>query len=159
SRLGGIRATSVRPRESGDPGFVAWIPACAGMNGKRVVARMSASEIRDEMPSLRRNDAQPLALALRMPLVAPEPDLHAIEIKIDPRRGVERQELAQREAADHGVAERLAQLRPRTVTERERYAREHRRRRRHQDRAEAQQAGFADRGDRRHVTVAFGHDG
>src|SRR5262249_1157429 len=85
--------------------------------------------------------------------------LHSVEIKIDHRRGVERQELAQREAADHGVAERLAQLRSRAVTERERKAREHRGRRRHQDRAEAQQAGFADRRDRRHAIVAFGRDG
>src|SRR5215470_2889407 len=74
------------------------------------------------LPSLRRNDAQPLGLALRTRLVAPEPDLHAVEIKINDRRGVERQELAQREAADHGVAERLAQLRAGAVTERERNA-------------------------------------
>src|SRR5262245_51628936 len=108
--------------------------------------------------SLRRDHAQPLGLALRTRLVAPEPDLHAVEIKINDRRGVERQQLAQRETADHGVAERLTQLRARAVTEGERYAREHRGRRRHQDRAEAQQAGFADRRDRRHVMVAFGHD-
>src|SRR5258708_28692193 len=92
-----------------------------------------------ESPSLRRDHAQPLALAFafRTRLVAPEPDLHAVEIEIDHRRGVERQQLAQRETADHGVAERLAQLRSGAVTERERNAREHRRRRRHQDRAEA----------------------
>src|SRR5215831_17281030 len=114
---------------------------------------------RTKSPSLRRDDAQPLGLALRARLVAPEPDLHAVEIKINHRRSVERQELAQREAADHGVAERLAQLRARAVAERERKAREHRGRRRHQDRAEAQQAGFADGGDRRHAIVAFGRDG
>src|SRR5438445_13135089 len=75
-------------------------------------------------PSLRRDHAQPLALALafRTRLVAPEPDLHAVEIEVDHRRGVERQQLAQREAADHGVAERLAQLRSGAVTERERNA-------------------------------------
>src|SRR5215475_16217692 len=77
-------------------------------------------------PSLRRDHAQPLALALRTRLVAPEPDLHAVEIKINDRRGVKRQQLAQREAADHGVAERLAQLRSGAVTERERKPREHR---------------------------------
>src|SRR6516165_7875500 len=71
-------------------------------------------------PSLRRDHVQPLTLAVRTRLLAPEPDLHAVEIKIDHRRGVERQQLAQREAADHGVAERLAQLRPGAVTERER---------------------------------------
>src|SRR6516164_4067042 len=70
---------------------------------------------RTKSPSLRRNHAQPLGLALRTRLAAPEPDLHAVEIKINDRRGVERQELAQREAADHGVAERLAQLRSRAV--------------------------------------------
>src|SRR5262249_4406292 len=68
---------------------------------------------RTKSPSLRRNDAQALGLALRTRLVAPEPDLHAVEIEINYRRGVERQELAQREAANHGVAERLEQLRTR----------------------------------------------
>src|SRR5262245_62678078 len=106
-----------------------------------LVSRFRGKE-RMKSPSLRRDHAQPLALALRTRLVATEPDLHAVEIKINDRRGVKRQQLAQREAADHGVAERLAQLRSGAVTEGERYAREHRGRRRHQDRAEAQQAGF-----------------
>src|SRR5262249_7054248 len=75
---------------------------------------------RTKSPSLRRDHAQPFGLALRTSFAAPEPDLHAVEIEIDHRRGVERQELAQREAADHGVAEWLAQLRARAVTEGER---------------------------------------
>ena len=37
----------------------------------------------------------------------------AIEIEEDDGRGIERQELAQREPADDGVAERLADLRTR----------------------------------------------
>src|SRR5262249_57232114 len=100
---------------------------------------------RTKSPSPRRDDAQALGLALRTRLVALEPDLHSVEIEINDRRGVERQELAQREAADHGVAERLAQLRSRAVTERERKPGGYTGRRRHPERAEAQQAGFADR--------------
>src|SRR5262249_6860601 len=97
---------------------------------------------RTKSPSLRRDHAQPFGLALRTSFAAPEPDLHAVEIEIDHRRGVERQELAQREAADHGVAEWLAQLRARAVTEGERADREHRGRRRQQGWAAAPQAGF-----------------
>src|SRR5262249_374760 len=137
-----------------------WIPSisaftrvfdalCAGMSGRGASGRLAGVSRYAKLrlsPSFRRAHAQPLRLALRTRLAAPEPDLHAVEIKINDRRGVERQELAQREAADHRVAERLAQLRPRAVTEGERKPREHRGRRRHQDRAEAQQAGFADRG-------------
>src|SRR6516164_7551920 len=88
-----------------------WIPACALPSG--------ACEPR-LLLSFRRDHVQPLAFAFRTRLVAPEPDLDAVEIKIDHRRGVERKQLAQREAADHGVAERLAQLRSGAVAERER---------------------------------------
>src|SRR5262249_26207701 len=133
-----------------------WIPACAGMNGRGADRSLRSGTCAPRLsPSLRRDHVQPFALAVRTRLLAPQPHLHAVEIKIDHRRGVEREQLAQREAADQGAAERLAQLRAGAVTERERKAREHRRRRRHQDRAEAQQASFADRRDRRHVIVAL----
>src|SRR5439155_19439624 len=68
----------------------------------------------------RSDHAQPFGFAVSAPLAAPEPNLHAVEIKIDHGRRVERQQLAQREPADHGVAERLAQLRAGAVAERER---------------------------------------
>jgi methyl acetate hydrolase len=77
--------------------------------------------------------------------------LQAIEIEIDHRRRVEREQLAERQAAHHGVAERLAQFRAGAGAEHQRHAAEQRRRRGHQDRPEPQQAGFADRIDRRHV--------
>src|SRR5262249_26228913 len=98
-----------------------FVPAQAGTqiaSREQVVldSRFRGNE-RTKSPSLRRDHAQPLGLALRTRLAAPEPDLHAVEIKINDRRGVERQQLAQRETADHGVAERLAQLRARAVTE------------------------------------------
>src|SRR5262245_45640594 len=48
-------------------------------------------------------------LALVRP-IAPEPGLQPSEIEIDDRRRVERQKLRQRQAADHGIAERLAEL-------------------------------------------------
>src|SRR5262249_56286359 len=70
---------------------------------------------RTKSPSLRRNDAQSLGLALRTRLVAPEPDLDAVEIKINHRRGVERQKLAQRETEDQGVAERLGRAQTKDV--------------------------------------------
>ncbi len=92
-------------------------------------------------------------------VTAPDPHLDAVEIEIDDRGGVEREDLAERETADHRIAERLAHLRAGAVAERQRHAREHRRRGRHQDRAEAQQAGFADRGDRRQAAVALRRDG
>src|SRR5262249_51928868 len=96
--------------------------------GERVQTEFAACALRSAAcelrlsPSLRRDHVQPLALAFvfRTRLLAPEPDLHAVEIKIDHRRGVEREQLAQRQAADHGVAERLAQLRSRALTGRER---------------------------------------
>jgi hypothetical protein len=47
--------------------------------------------------------------------------MQPVEIEIDDRRGVEREQLAQRQPADHGVAERLAQLGPDAGAERERH--------------------------------------
>ena len=70
----------------------------------------------------------------------------AVEIDVDDRRDVERQQLRQAQAADHRDAERLAQLGALAGAERDRQRAEDRRERRHHDRAEAQQARFADRG-------------
>src|SRR5215469_16513867 len=54
---------------------------------------------------------------LAVPPAAIEPNLQAIEIKIDHRRGEQREQLTDDEAADHRVTERLAQLRTRTGAE------------------------------------------
>jgi hypothetical protein len=78
------------------------------------------------------------------------------EIEIDHRRREQRQRLADDQAADHGIAERLAQLRAGAGAEHQRHAAEQRRHRRHHDRAEAQQAGLADRLLRRLALVALG---
>ena len=63
------------------------------------------------------------------------------------------------QAADHGVAERLAQLRAGAAPEHQRQRAEQRRHRRHHDRPEAQQAGLANRVVRRQVLLALGLDG
>ena len=63
-----------------------------------------------------------------------------IEREIDDRRGVQRQHLAEDQAADDRDAQRPAQLRAGAGAERQRHAPEQRRHRRHHDRPEAQQA-------------------
>src|SRR5580700_10158412 len=50
-------------------------------------------------------DAQPFGRFLMLGLLAAQPGLEAIEIEIDHRRREQCQELAQRQAADHGIAE------------------------------------------------------
>src|ERR1700730_13986258 len=46
-----------------------------------------------------------------LPLLPEDPGLQPVEVDIDDRRRVERQNLRQKQAADDGVAERLAKLR------------------------------------------------
>jgi hypothetical protein len=65
------------------------------------------------------------------------------KIEVDHRRGVEREQLAERQPAHYGVAKRLVHFRVGAVTER--YAGEHGGRRSHHDRTEAQQAGLSNR--------------
>src|SRR5580704_1395136 len=65
-------------------------------------------------------DAQVLRRFLMLGLLAAQPGLEAIEIEIDHRRREQCQELAQRQAADHGVAERMAQFRSRAGAEHQR---------------------------------------
>src|SRR3984893_12034060 len=48
---------------------------------------------------------------LRLLLVAEQPSLRLVEIDINNRRRIERENLRQREAADDGIAERLANIR------------------------------------------------
>ena len=69
----------------------------------------------------------------------------AVEIDVDHRRRIEGQDLADHQAADDRDAERLAQLRAVAEAQRQRQRAQHRRHGRHQDRAEAQQAGLVDR--------------
>jgi hypothetical protein len=68
-----------------------------------------------------------------------------VEEQIDHRRGVERQHLADDQAADDGDAERLAQFRADAGAQRQRQAAEQRGEGGHHDRPEAQQARLIDR--------------
>ena len=70
--------------------------------------------------------------------------IEPVERQIDHRRRVERQQLAQQQAADDGNAERKAQLGAGAAFDRQRQRAEQRGQRRHHDRAEAQQAGLHD---------------
>jgi hypothetical protein len=92
-------------------------------------------------------------------LLALYPSLHAGKVEIDHWRRIEGQELAQGEAAYHGIAERIAEFGSGPMSEHHRQARKHCRRRRHQDRPEPQQASFPDRGNRRHIPLALRRDG
>src|SRR6266705_122551 len=90
----------------------------------------------------------------------------AIEPQVDHRGGKERERLGEDEAAHHGDAERVAQLRAHARAEREGQRAEQRRQRRHQDRAEPQEAGVIDRLARAHAVLPLGierevdhHDG
>ena len=67
-----------------------------------------------------------------------------IEEQVDHRRGVERQHLADDQAAHDRDAERMPQLRPGAGAQRQRDAAEQRRHGGHHDRPEAQQAGLVD---------------
>src|SRR5206468_4171026 len=66
--------------------------------------------------SLACNDGR-LARASSAHAVASKPRVHAVQIEIDDGRGEERQHLAHQQAAHHGVAERLAQLRAGAVAQ------------------------------------------
>src|SRR5437868_15522667 len=80
---------------------------------------------------------------------------HAVEIEINHRRGEERQKLAEQQSADDRDAERMPQLRSRTVAEHQRQSAEYRRQRRHQDRAETQQRRLEDGFTRGLAFLAF----
>jgi len=74
-----------------------------------------------------------------------DPGGEPVEGEVDHRGGVEREELAHDEPAHDRDAERLAELGPDTLPQRERQAAQQRGHRGHHDRAEAQQAGLVDR--------------
>ena len=89
------------------------------------------------------NLAAAAGATLRTHAFDPEPE--PIQIQIDDRRRVQRQHLADHQAADDGDAERSAQLRAGAAAERQRQRAQQRRHRGHHDRPEAQQAGLVDR--------------
>lgn len=60
----------------------------------------------------------------------------AVEVEVDDRGGEEGEHLAEDEAADDGVAKRLAEFGAVAVTQGQRDAADHRGERRHHDRAE-----------------------
>src|SRR4051812_23151422 len=60
-------------------------------------------------------------------LSSEHPGLQPIEVDVDDRRRIERQDLRQSETADDGVAERLAKLRADPATQHHRYATKQRR--------------------------------
>ncbi len=68
----------------------------------------------------------------------------AIEEDVDDGCGVEGEDLAEEQAADHGDAERAAQLGAEAAAQGQRQSAEQRRHGGHHDGAEAQQAGFED---------------
>src|ERR1700680_449886 len=70
-----------------------------------------------------------------------------------------RQRLAENKAADHGIAERLAQFRAGTRSEHQRHPAEQRRHRRHHNRSEPQQTCLADRVEPRQAAVPLRRDG
>ena len=97
---------------------------------------------------------------------APHPRQQASEAEVDDRRRVQRQELAQQQAADDGHAERPAQFRPGAGTERQRQRAQQGGHGRHHDRPIAQPARLTDGFLGRASLVAFGvqrevhhHDG
>ena len=75
--------------------------------------------------------------------------MQPVEIEIDDRRGVEREQLAERQPSDHRITERLAKLRAGASPKHQRHAAKHGGHGGHQDRPKSKQASFADRGKRR----------
>ena len=90
---------------------------------------------------------------------ARDPARQLVEIEIDDRRGEQRQRLADDEAADHGITERLPDLRAGPRAKHEWHAAEHRRHGGHHDRPEAQKCGATDGVMRRQMIVSLGCDG
>ena len=124
------------------------VPTGLRMKGSEIDA-ITASPRWRRRPAARRS-----GLRHRLLDFAVEP----VERQIDHRRRVERQQLAQQQAADDGNAERETQLGAGAAFDRQRQRAEQRGQCRHHDRAEAQQAGLHDRLVRRHALMAFGFE-
>ena len=84
-----------------------------------------------------------------------EPCADCIQVEINHRRGVERQKLRQQQAANDGIAERLAQLRSGAGAKHQGHATEQRCHGRHQDRSEPQGACLINRIFRAKSLIAF----
>src|SRR6266566_1152351 len=82
-----------------------------------------------------------------------------VEGQVDHGRGVKRQQLADKQAANDGNAERPTQLRADAGAQSKRQAAEQRGHGGHHDGPEAQQAGFVDGVDRRLAFLALGLEG
>src|ERR1700758_5483562 len=87
--------------------------------------------------------------------ISAEPRVETVEVEEDDRRRIERQRLADDQAADDGVAERLPDLGSCAGAEHQRNPAEERRHRRHHDRPETQQTGFANGVPRRETAIAL----
>ena len=94
--------------------------------------------------------------AARRPRHASHPCSEAIQVKINDRRRVERQELREQQAADDGDAQRLAQFRASAVFQGQRQRAEQRRQGGHHDRPKPQQTRLIDGFFRRQTFVALG---
>src|SRR6185503_10429480 len=100
--------------------------------------------------SLTRSSFCELLVPLRRTLSAgSKPDLQPVEVEIDDRSRVERQQLAERKSTDHRVTQRLTQLRAGASAYGERQSRQKGHSRRHQNGTEAQKTGLADGRNRR----------
>ena len=88
--------------------------------------------------------------------VAGDPLAEPVEEDVDDRRGVEGEDLAQQQSADHGDAQRTAQLRAEAGADGQRNAAQQRGHGGHHDGAEAQQAGFVDGFGRGLAVLALG---
>ena len=151
---------------SGDTGNSrnATAPASATAAVSSVVAmgrRMNGSEIfmaivRDLARAWRRRSS---AAGAHFAMPAGESDRQTIEEQINHRRGIERQHLAEDQAADDGDAERPPQLRAHAGAERQRNAAQQRRHGGHHDGPEAQQAGLKNGVLRSLAFVALGFQG
>src|SRR3954453_439961 len=83
-------------------------------------------------------------------------DAQALQRQIDHRRGVERQQLAEQQAADDRDAERKTQFRTGAAFQRQRQRAEQGGKRRHHDRADPQEARPITGVARRHAAAALG---
>ena len=121
---------------SGDTGST--VNAIAPASATATVSSVVATGRCDE--DARRVHAAPSGAAAAGSAPMREARAQIVEEDVDHRRGVQRQHLAEDQAADHRDAQRLAQLRADARAERQRNAAEQRRHGGHHDRPEAQQA-------------------
>ena len=100
-----------------------------------------------------------LGTCARSPARAGESLRQVVEENVDHRRGVEGEHLAQEQAADHGDAQRPAQLRPDSRSDRQRDSAQQRGHGGHHDGTKAQQAGLVDRIGRVQAPLPFSFQG